>query len=50
MIDHHHKIIEGSAGVALSAFLHHPERFEGQAVVIVICGANIATEKLRKIL
>ena len=50
MVDHHHKIIEGAAGVALGAFLNQPERFTGKNVVIVICGANIATETLKKVL
>ena len=50
MADAHHKIIEGAAGVALAAFMDNAGRFEGKKVAIVICGANIAPEKLKTIL
>ena len=50
MVDHHHKIIEGSAGVALAAFTRHTQRFQGKNVAIVICGANIDTAVLKRLL
>jgi threonine dehydratase len=50
MAGKHHKIIEGAAGVALGAFMKQAERFEGKKVAIVICGANIATATLKKLL
>lgn len=50
MVDIHHKIIEGAAGVALASFIKNKEKFTGQNVVIVICGGNIATEKLKALL
>lgn len=50
MVDKHHKIIEGAAGVALAAFMNNAGRFEGKNVAVVICGGNIATERLREIL
>jgi threonine dehydratase len=50
MVDKHHKIIEGAAGVALGAFMKQASRFEGKKVAIVICGANITTEKLKRLL
>jgi threonine dehydratase len=50
MADKHHKIIEGAAGVALGAFMKQPARFEGKKVAIVICGANITTETLKRLL
>jgi threonine dehydratase len=50
MVNTHHKIIEGSAGVALASFINHTERFQGKKVAIVICGANIPTEKLKALL
>lgn len=50
MVDTHHKIIEGAAGVALSAFMNKASDFEGQRVVIIICGANITTETLKSLL
>lgn len=50
MIKHHHKIIEGSAGVAIAGLLKKAAQFKGQTTVIIICGANISIEKLREIL
>lgn len=50
MVDKHHKIIEGAAGVALASYMRNVERFSGKKVAIVICGGNIATEKLRELL
>jgi threonine dehydratase len=50
MVDKHHKIIEGAAGVALAAFMKNADRFEHKNVAVVICGGNIATEKLKEIL
>jgi threonine dehydratase len=50
MVDAHHKIVEGAAAVAVAAFLRQRERFRDRRVVIVVCGANIATEKLRAVL
>ena len=46
----HHKIIEGSAGVAVASLLKEKERFLGRTVVIVLCGANIDIDKYRKII
>jgi threonine dehydratase len=50
MVDKHHKIVEGAAGVALGAFMNQPQRFAGQKVAIVICGANISTATLKRLL
>jgi threonine dehydratase len=50
MVDIHHKIIEGAAGVALAGFLKEKDTYTGKNVVIVICGANISTDKLLRIL
>ncbi|MEM8895302.1 MAG: threonine/serine dehydratase [Bacteroidota bacterium] len=50
MVDKHHKIIEGAAAVALAAFMNNAENYNGQRVVIIICGANITTSKLNSIL
>jgi len=49
VVDIHHKIIEGAAGVAVASFLKHKNAYQGKNVVIIICGANIATEKLKAI-
>ena len=50
MIDVHHKIIEGAAAVALAAFLKKKREFIGKNVVIVMCGGNIDTKKLKDIM
>lgn len=44
------EIIEGAAGVSLSCFITNARRFEGQTVVVIICGGNIAPNKLNEIL
>ncbi len=50
ILDAHHKIVEGAAGVALAAFMKRREEFSGQTVVVVLCGANISTDSFRSIL
>ncbi len=50
MIHVHHKIIEGSAGVALASFLKDPMKFRNQNVGIIICGSNISIDKLKSVL
>lgn len=50
MVDIHHKIIEGAAGVALTSFLKDKDKYAGKNVVIILCGANIATQKLKDLL
>ncbi|HEX6981234.1 MAG TPA: threonine/serine dehydratase [Balneolaceae bacterium] len=50
MINHHSKLVEGAAGVAIGALLKHPEQFVNQTTVIIVCGANISIEKLKVIL
>lgn len=50
MAEKHHKIIEGAAGVALAACMKNAERFAGKTVAVVICGGNIALDKLQDIL
>jgi len=50
LIGQHHMLVEGAAGVAVAAFLKECEGLPPGNVVIVICGANIALEKLREIL
>lgn len=46
----HHMLIEGAAAVAIASYLKTRERFAGQNVVIVICGANISLKTLKEIL
>lgn len=47
MIDKHHKIIEGAAGVALSSYLKDVNKGTGKNIVVIICGANVSTEILK---
>ena len=46
----HHMLIEGSAAVPIAALLKSRELFSRKNVVIVLCGANIDPDTLRKIL
>lgn len=50
MVDKHHKIVEGAAAVALSAFMDNADQYRKQRVVIIICGANITTSKLKALI
>ena len=50
MVDKHHKIIEGAAGVALASFFRRVIELEKKTVVIIICGGNITTQKLKLLL
>ena len=50
MVDKHHKIIEGAAGVALASFFRRVTELEKKTVVIIICGGNITTQKLKLLL
>ncbi|MDZ7714643.1 MAG: threonine/serine dehydratase [Balneolaceae bacterium] len=50
MLEKHHKLIEGSAGVAVASLLKYPERFQNKTTVIIICGANISIKKLKELL
>jgi threonine dehydratase len=46
----HHMLIEGSAAVAVAAFLKRRHQFAGKHVVIILCGANISLETLCRVL
>jgi threonine dehydratase len=45
-----HMLIEGAAAVAVAAMVKRRERLAGKNVVVIICGANISVEALKKIL
>jgi len=47
---YHHMLIEGAAAVPLAAYTKARSRWPGQSVAIIICGANIPLETLKKIL
>ena len=46
----HHMLVEGSAAVAIAAFVKEANRFKDKNVVVVLCGANISIETLKTIL
>jgi threonine dehydratase len=50
MIQHHSKLMEGAAAVAVASVLKNPAAFSNQSTVVVVCGANISEEKLRGVL
>jgi threonine dehydratase len=50
IIGRHHTLIEGSAAVAVAGFLQTADRWAGQEVAIVLCGANVDIKVLRTIL
>ena len=39
-----------TAGVALAGYARLREAFEGRAVAIIVCGANIGLDRLRGVL
>jgi len=50
MVDKHHKIIEGAAGVAIACYKKLADQLTGKRVVIVICGSNINSDKLKQLI
>ena len=50
ILEKHHQVIEGSAGVAVASYLIEKEKYKGKNIVILICGGNISSEKLTHIL
>lgn len=50
MVDAHHQIVEGAAGVALAALIADAPVDRGAHPAVVLCGANISTDTLRAIL
>ncbi len=50
MLEKHHMVIEGAAGVTVAAFLKEKGRFTGKNVVLIICGGNISFQQLKKII
>ncbi|MGH9842252.1 MAG: threonine/serine dehydratase [Blastocatellia bacterium] len=43
-------MIEGAAGVAVAAMLKEREKYQGQNVVLILCGRNISASKFKEIL
>src|SRR5262249_2376613 len=50
MIDRHHLLIEGAAGVALAGLKRCAGELAGRRVAVVLCGANVSAETLRAVL
>lgn len=49
-IDAHHMLLEGAAGVALAGLKKKAHEYRGKNVVVIVCGANISRETLRKVI
>ena len=49
IVEKHHMIIEGAAGVTVASFLKNREKFKNKNVVLILCGANIGFEQLKNI-
>jgi len=49
-IGNEHHTIEGAAGVAVAGLLAKKEELTGQNVVVIICGGNIAEDKLNAVM
>ncbi|MFX1252523.1 MAG: threonine/serine dehydratase [Promethearchaeota archaeon] len=50
ILEKHHLVIEGAAGVAVAAYLKKKEQFEDKNIVLIICGANISVDTIKEIL
>ena len=50
MIDDHHQLVEGSAGVALAAATQHAARAPGSRIAAVSCGANVSSATLQRMI
>lgn len=46
MIDDHHQLVEGSAGMAIAAATNYAAAHPGQRIVAVSCGANVGSDAL----
>jgi threonine dehydratase len=50
LIENHHMIVEGAAGVAVASFLKEKKRYKGKNVVLVLCGGNIGFNRLKELI
>ncbi len=50
MIDDHHELVEGAAGVALAAAATYGTEHPGATIAVVTCGANISSSTLQRML
>lgn len=49
-ISEHHQLIEGSAAVVLAALARKATELAGQRVAVVLCGANVGLDTLKRVL
>ncbi|MFW9903294.1 MAG: threonine/serine dehydratase [Candidatus Thorarchaeota archaeon] len=50
MLEEHHMVVEGAAGVTVAAYLKNLDRFQRKNVVLIICGGNISIQQLKEII
>jgi threonine dehydratase len=50
MVDDHHELVEGAAGVALAAAEQYGTEHPGSNIVAVACGANVSSSALAAML
>lgn len=50
MIDDHHQLVEGAAGVAIAAATAHAAKAPGSRIVAVSCGANVSSDALARMI
>lgn len=50
VLEKHHVVIEGTAGVAVASYLKNKHKYKGKNVVILLCGRNIGIDTLKDIL
>ncbi|MHA2156731.1 MAG: threonine/serine dehydratase [Candidatus Hodarchaeales archaeon] len=50
MLEKHHMVVEGAAGVAIAAFQQDYKRYKGKNVVLIICGGNLGFHQLKELI
>jgi len=50
LLEVHHKVVEGSAGVAMASMAKTCSDYRGKNVAVVICGANLSMTNLKKVI
>jgi threonine dehydratase len=50
ILDNHHMVIEGAAGVTVASFIKQKKKYTHKTVVLVICGRNIGLDTLKSLL
>ncbi len=50
ILEKHHMVVEGAAGVTVAAYLKEKDRFKEKNVILIICGGNISIQQLKEII